>query len=356
MDQVTYKTASIDVGPASICTSAASYWMPKWLRRESAWLEHAPFGFWLIDALRPRSIVELGTYSGFSFAVFCQAVQALNVDCACYGVDHWLGDEHGGFYGEEVYRAINEHTATHYSSFAQLIRSDFNAALEHFEEGSIDLLHIDGCHSYEAVRSDFMAWRSRLSGSGVIMLHDTNVHERGFGVSRLWQELSQQYKHFEFLHGHGLGILGVGNTFPERIEFLFGCSGNPDAVAEIRACYGRLGMALSDRLERQNSTDQARLAQLELEVGRQARRQAYLTAVVAQREAELAQRISEREWRDGQLAQCEANLAAHVTELGKCRTELERLNRYLAPFRNSVLWPLTSPLRSAARRLLPRGR
>jgi hypothetical protein len=356
MDQVTYKTASIDVGPASICTSAASYWMPKWSRRESAWLEHAPFGFWLIDALRPRSVVELGTYSGFSFAVFCQAVQALNVDCACYGVDHWLGDEHGGFYGEEVYRAINEHTATHYSSFAQLIRSDFNAALEHFEDGSIDLLHIDGCHSYEAVRSDFMAWRSRLSGSGVIMLHDTNVHERGFGVSRLWQELSQQYKHFEFLHGHGLGILGVGNTFPERIEFLFGCSGNPDAVAEIRACYGRLGMALSDRLERQNSTDQARLAQLELEVGRQARRQAYLTAVVAQREAELAQRISDLGWRDGQIAQCEANLAAHVTELEKCRTELERLNRYLAPFRNSVLWPLTSPLRSAARRLLPRGR
>ncbi len=35
--------------------------------RDSAWLEHSPFAFWLIDVLRPNKLVELGTHNGFSF-------------------------------------------------------------------------------------------------------------------------------------------------------------------------------------------------------------------------------------------------------------------------------------------------
>src|SRR4051794_6721719 len=187
-------TAASAGNPISACTSVASYWTPKWLRGDSAWLEHAPFGFWLISALRPKTVVELGVYSGFSYAVFCQAAQALELDCACYGVDHWKGDEHAGTINEDVYRAISAHNQTNYSSFSQLIRSDFNTARDHFAERSIDLLHIDGFHTYEAVRSDFLAWRSRLSKSAVVLFHDTNVHERGFGVARLWKELSQEFK------------------------------------------------------------------------------------------------------------------------------------------------------------------
>ena len=43
--------------------SAASYWLPEHIVT-SAWLTHAPFAFWLVDVLRPRSIVELGTHHG----------------------------------------------------------------------------------------------------------------------------------------------------------------------------------------------------------------------------------------------------------------------------------------------------
>lgn len=54
--------------------SPASLWLPDFMT-DSAWIEHAPFGFWLAGALRPRTIVELGVHTGFSYFVQCQAVQ-----------------------------------------------------------------------------------------------------------------------------------------------------------------------------------------------------------------------------------------------------------------------------------------
>ncbi len=43
-------------------------------RPPGAVLEHAPFAFWLVDALRPRTFPELGTPAGFSYLTLCQAV------------------------------------------------------------------------------------------------------------------------------------------------------------------------------------------------------------------------------------------------------------------------------------------
>ena len=207
-------TGALDTRGSALHTvmSPASFWSPIWVRPESAWLEHAPFGFWLVDALRPRTIVELGTSSGYSFAVFCQAVQELRLDCRCFGVDHWQGDQQTEVFGQEAFCDVDGHNNAHYKSFAQLIRSDFGEALKHFEEGSIDLLHIDGGHSYDSLRADYKSWRKLLSKSAVVLFHGTNVRESGFGSARVWQELAKEHKHFEFLHGRGLGVLGVGES------------------------------------------------------------------------------------------------------------------------------------------------
>mgnify|MGYP003694016741 CR=1 FL=1 len=56
-----------------------------------SWLDHTPFAFWIMDALRPSMFVELGCHSGNSYASFAQAVQALGLSTACYGVDTWRG-------------------------------------------------------------------------------------------------------------------------------------------------------------------------------------------------------------------------------------------------------------------------
>ena len=223
--------------------SSASFWLPDHLVT-SAWVEHAPFGFWLVDALKPSCIVELGVQRGYSYLAFCQAVRGLNLRTRCYGIDTWKGDEQTGAYGDDVYEQLcGDHRR--YTGFSRLVRSTFDNAHEHFAGGSIDLLHIDGCHFYEAVRHDFEKWRPKLSDRAVVLFHDTN--EPDFGVIKLWMDLRTRYRHFEFLHGHGLGVLGVGKNLPIRIEELFSASRNELSTQLVRGAYSRLGEAISDR-------------------------------------------------------------------------------------------------------------
>jgi len=224
--------------------SAASFWIPDQLL-DSAWVEHAPFAFWLVDALRPAMIVELGTHNGYSYLTFCQAVERLNVPCQCFAVDTWLGDEHAGFYGEEVFSNLQQIHDQRYGTFSQLLRSRFDEALPYFSDGSIDLLHIDGRHSYDDVKQDFESWVPKLSARAIVLLHDTNVRERGFGVWRLWEEVRAKHPSFEFFHGHGLGVLGIGVGGAVALRDLFKTAGAVEA--ETRSAYANLGASVANR-------------------------------------------------------------------------------------------------------------
>jgi hypothetical protein len=178
--------------------------------RYSAWSRLIPLLYAIMALSRPRRYVELGVHNGMSFFAACQISETLKLDTECVGIDSWVGDPHASFHSSEVLDTFRETIKRHYPDQAY-VQGMFRDALPAFEDGSVDLLHIDGYHTYEAVKDDFETWLPKMSGNGIIIFHDINVHERGFGVWRYWDELKLKYPGFGFMHSHGLGVLYVGN-------------------------------------------------------------------------------------------------------------------------------------------------
>ena len=207
---------------------------------ESAWTEHAPFAFYLVSALRPRVFVELGTHRGFSYFCFCQMAAQKELAMASYAIDTWMGDEHAGFYSEKIFRIVSRINEK-YSSFSTLIRLRFDEAAAYFPDKYIDILHIDGRHGYDDVKEDFELWRPKLSANAIVLFHDTNVREREFGVWRYFRELGQRYRSFEFLHGHGLGVLAIGDI-PAPLAAFF--TADEAQIEYYRKLYAKLGASV----------------------------------------------------------------------------------------------------------------
>jgi hypothetical protein len=224
---------------------------PAWLA-PSAWIEHVPFAFWIVDALRPGRLVELGAHHGTSYFAFCQQIRRQGLPARAHAVDTWRGDEHAGFYGEEVWEAVEHHNRASYSDFSTLHRETFAMALARFPDGSVDLLHIDGLHRFEAVAADFESWRPKLSRRGVVLLHDSQERDRGFGVWRLVADLRHRFPLFEFAHGHGLAVVGVGPDLPPALAALLAAEADPAAKAAVEALFARLGLACRLELERRH--------------------------------------------------------------------------------------------------------
>ena len=190
---------------------------PRWTP-PSAWIQHIPFAFFIMAVMRPNKVVELGSYLGASFFAFCQAAKEFKIEgCECYAIDTWEGDEHAGYYGNDVYQMVVA-AHDHYKEFAYLLRMDFDKASKLDELDHIDLLHIDGLHTYEAVKNDFDTWLPKMSDEGVIMFHDVSEMKDDFGVWRLWDEISVRYPSFSFYHGHGLGVLLVGDKVKKDLR------------------------------------------------------------------------------------------------------------------------------------------
>ena len=173
-----------------------------------AWVGHTPFAYWLVAALKPKILVELGTHGGGSYFSFCQSVKDNELSTKTYAVDTWMGEEHAGLYSESVFEKVLNFNNEYFASFSSLMKMKFDEALNEFDDGSVDLLHIDGFHSFKAVCNDFNTWHPKLSKEAVVLFHDIHEIKPGFGVHQFWGELKNKHHDqcFEFKHSHGLGV------------------------------------------------------------------------------------------------------------------------------------------------------
>jgi len=256
---------------ATLDVSDEYFWIPERLVPFEHWVGHIPFAFWLVKVMRPRRLVELGTHRGNSYCAMCQSLVAFGIEGRAHAVDTWQGDVHMEF-ESGLLEELKAHHDPRYAAFSELLQMSFEEARGAFADASIDLLHIDGTPTYEAVRHDFETWLPKMSDRGIILFHDTVVREGGFGVWRLWDELTGRYPSFSFHHSFGLGVLGVGAQFPTALQALFARSREPEA-ATIRTLFATRGNALVDHLCRQIAETAAATAAMEAE-----RREAALNA------------------------------------------------------------------------------
>ena len=215
----------------------------------SAWTGHLPFAGWLIQSKQPKLLVELGTHGGSSYFAFCQAIAEHPLHTRCFAVDTWGGDEHAGHYESNIFEKVRLHNETHYSAFSTLLKKTFDEALKDIEDQSVDLLHIDGLHTYEAVKHDFETWLPKLAPGAVVLFHDTAVKEGGFGVWRFWEEIKARFPlHFEMSHSYGLGVLQMPPlSHSETLPWLMESDAFKSQLSSSFAVFGRFQM---DRYER----------------------------------------------------------------------------------------------------------
>jgi hypothetical protein len=311
--------------PLSPIFRQGMFWIPD-RQAPSAWHEQVPFAFWLIDVLRPASILELGTHNGISYSAFCQAVKSFSLPTCCFAIDTWKGDEHAGFYGDEVYREFVAFHDQRYSAFSRLVRSTFDEALPHFDDGSIE------------------AWLPKLSANAVVLFHDTNVREGSFGVSRFWEELTGSHKglHFNFLHGHGLGVLGLGLNYSSPLRLLFDANQNGKLASGVREIFASIGR--STRLLCERSVLEQALGDREAEL-------AALQKALSALDGELRPLKHALTEREAQFTSLQSTLVEREIQLSEREIQVCSLQSTISALYASSSWRVSAPLR-AGKRLL----
>ncbi len=306
----------------SIRLTAAASFVPKSLEPPDAWAGHLPFAAWVMQELAPGIFVELGTHSGNSYFAFCQAAAEAGISAKCHAVDTWHGDIHTGRYDEDIFTQVNAHNLQHYGGFSRLLRMTFDDAVSSFADASIELLHIDGLHTYEAVKHDFETWLPKLVPGAVVMFHDTNVRERDFGVWKFWEELQARCpNNLEFAHSHGLGVLQLNNA-PGEKKLAWLQPGSP-RKRQLIDYFAALGLRQLERFE--------------------------LTGLKS-RGADPSEAVAERDRHIASLNLAVAARNGQIASLNQALGERDRLVASLSQVREALLasnsWRVTAPLRS----------
>ncbi len=78
---------------------------------------------------------------------------------------------------------------------------------------AIDFLFIDGDHSYEGIKQDFLMYSPFCKSGSIIAFHDINDsqrhRDRNVYVSKFWNEIKDEYEHYEFNAGEDWAGIGV---------------------------------------------------------------------------------------------------------------------------------------------------
>jgi predicted O-methyltransferase YrrM len=152
-------------------------------------LDEAAYIFKLVRSLNEPLCVEIGRFKGGSTFLIASAMNGGKLISLDLHLKMMLKKK-GGIYDKELKKSLE---SAGLRNRVDLIVADSKSY--HNEDLSVDFLFIDGDHTYEGVKSDFLHWVDAVKPGGHILLHDaaslrphTTVHT---GVEKLVKELRQ---------------------------------------------------------------------------------------------------------------------------------------------------------------------
>ena len=169
---------------------------------------------WLLQRGGASRILEIGSAAGATTEIWCEIAdtQMISVDLPS-GI-------HGGV-GPEACAARNDRLGSKYPAFTGILGNSRSLStvslVERVLTGPLDMIFIDGDHTYDGVHSDYTLYRKFVRPGGIIMFHDiedTPYHRNYPGspveVYRLWAELTGEKYEFTVHAGWcGIGALIV---------------------------------------------------------------------------------------------------------------------------------------------------
>lgn len=161
---------------------------------DSAWLLYG-----LARSLKPKVCVEIGSARGKSACYIGMALRENGLG-RLYAIDpHVKTSWNDSNSVETIEHITNNLNSLELGDYVEIVRENSDVAARRWNQ-PIDLLFIDGDHSYEGVRRDWEAFSKFLTEFGVTIFHDTlwdlaphpEWSRSDMGVPRLVNELRRE--------------------------------------------------------------------------------------------------------------------------------------------------------------------
>lgn len=137
-------------------------------------------------------IVEVGSAHGASSTILAEAAQELKGSLYC--IDSFPEDYYGQEkFGEYGYQAFKKNVLDKYGKLVTFIRGTSSDVKDAQFGGAIDILFIDGDHSYQGVRNDLRILIPKLRSGGYVAFHDYNNNAAFPGVKKAADEFTKEW-------------------------------------------------------------------------------------------------------------------------------------------------------------------
>ena len=177
--------------------------------------------FLVLAELRPRAIVEIGSYLGKSTVFFAKSLDVLGIEGTVTSIDPHTGDrqhlENLGISELPSFDMFRVHlVATGVSDRVQTIVATSREAARDWSD-PIDFLFIDGWHSYEAVIDDGHHWLPHLTDRGIVVFDDATTNA---DVSRAINDLVASGSIHLYGDAFGQAFAGRRPDVPKSVQSL----------------------------------------------------------------------------------------------------------------------------------------